>query len=131
VAFSPEELRAAVLAKLKDETTHSEPANERVSVPIKAESSGIGLGPYAALLGGEAADIGTTLAAKSRGGKESNPLLGDFGPGAIAGKAGTALAMTLLMRYLAGHGHPTLAKSLGYGSGAGLGAVAAHNATVK
>ena len=96
---------------------------------MKAES-GIGVGPYAALLGGEAADIGTTLAAKARGGREGNPLLGDFGPGAIAAKAGSAAGMALLMRYLANHGHPTLAKALGYGSGAGLGAAAVHNTTV-
>ena len=121
-AFSPEQLRAALLQVMQDK---AEPVSER-----KAESQGVGVGPYAALLGGEAADIGTTLAAKKRGAVESNPLLGDFGPAAIAGKVGTAAAMALAMRYLANHGHPTLAKALGYGSGAALGAVAAHNTTV-
>lgn len=119
-AFTPEQLRAALMQTMQAET------HGKVETP----EHGIGVGPYAALMGGEAADIGTTLAAKARGGKESNPLLGDFGAGAIAGKVGTAAAMALLMRYLAGHGHPTLAKSLGYGSGAALGAVAAHNSQV-
>lgn len=95
-----------------------------------APSKGIGWGPYAALAGGEAADILSTLHAKAHGAHESNPILGDFGPGAIALKAGMAVPMAVLMRQLDKSGHDKLAKFLGYGSGAGLGAVAARNMMV-
>jgi hypothetical protein len=120
-AFTPDQLRAALMQTMQGQ------ADPEAAV---SKESGAGVGPYAALFGGEAADIGTTVAAKARGGKESNPLLGDFGPAAIAAKLGTAGAMALAMRYLASHGHPGLAKALGYGSGAALGAVAAHNSQV-
>jgi hypothetical protein len=121
--FSPDQLRAALLQQMQGQT------DPKAAAP-KSPSGGMGVGPYAALVGGEAADIGTTLAALKRGGQESNPLLGDFGPAAMVGKIGTAGALALVMRYLASHGHSTLAKGLGYGAGAGLGVVAGHNAMV-
>lgn len=91
------------------------------------EPKGVGVGPYAAVAGGELADILSTLYAKNHGAHEANPVLGDFGPGAIALKSASTLPMILMMRYLAKAGHPTAAKALGYGTGAALGGVAVHN----
>ena len=103
--FSPEELKAATAPQDKS----------------------IGAGPYAALAGGQAADILSTIYAKQHGAREGNPLLGNFGPKDIALKAGLTLPMILLMRHLDKTGHDKLAKWLGYGSGAALGGVAANN----
>jgi len=106
------------------------PAVEQQQQPTPAADKSIGWAPYAALAGGEAADIGTTLMAQSRGGREANPLLGNFGPGAIALKAGMAIPMALWMRHLDKTGHDKLAKALGYGASGALGALAAHNSQV-
>jgi hypothetical protein len=120
--FDPAALRQALLSL--DQPAISQPAQQA------EQSSGIGLGPYAALFGGEGADIASTLIAKARGAQEGNPLLGNFGAGAIAGKIGLSILAALALKHLAAAGHPAIAKALGYGSGAGLGAVAAHNLTV-
>lgn len=96
-----------------------------------ASPAGIGVGPYLALAGGEGADLGTTLAAISSGrGREANPLLSGGTPQLVATKVGTAVALAYLIHKLAADGHPLAAKILGYGAGAGYGALAAHNATV-
>lgn len=84
--------------------------------------------PLAALIGGNAADIGSTAAVLHGGkGHESNPLLPD-NPWAIgATKAGITAAEALAMKFLKDQGHPKIAKMLGYGGGA-VGALAAiHN----
>lgn len=121
--FGPEELRAAVMRKLSEE-----PVAETAAAPEKP--TGIGVAPYAALVGGSAADLGSTLSALGRGAHEANPLLSHGGtPGLIAGKAVGTLALAWAMRALANHGHPTAAKAIGYGGGAAFGAAAAHNMT--
>lgn len=104
-------------------------AGAQAAVP---ESHRVGPGPYLALLGGEAADLGTTLSAIQSGrGTEGNPLLAHGGTaGLVAGKAGTALLLAYLMHRLAADGHPTAAQSLGYIAGGSYGALAAHNAMV-
>jgi len=90
-----------------------------------------GVGPYLALGGGTAADILSTLYGQKHGAVESNPIYGGWFSGKDAAmKAAMSVPMALLMRYEAAHGHPTLAKWLGYGTGAGLGGVAAHNLSV-
>lgn len=127
-AFDQTALREAVLAKLRQDPSTG--TKDATPDPADKEHNKIGVGPYAALFGGEAADIGTTLHAQSHGAVEVNPLLGTFGKGAIAGKLGGALLTAILIKKLAEAGHPGIAKALGYGSGIGLGAVAAHNATV-
>lgn len=129
-AFDQTALREAVLAKLRQDPSTGTKDTTPDPAEAAKEHNKIGLGPYAALFGGEAADIGTTLHAQSQGAVESNPLLGKFGKGAIAGKLGGALVTAILIKKLAEAGHPGIAKALGYGSGIGLGAVAAHNATV-
>lgn len=130
-AFDQATLRAAVMQKLMEAQDPPGQKGEAESAQdLAKEHNKIGVGPYAALFGGEAADIGTTLHAQSQGAQEGNPLLGNFGKGAIAGKLGGALLTAILIKKLAEAGHPGIAKALGYGSGIGLGAVAAHNATV-
>ena len=106
------------------------PLEDGTSTSEVLPQGGVGVGPYAALAGGQIADILSTLHAKQNGGVEGNPLLGEFGAKDIALKGAMSLPMVLLMRHLGKSGHPTLAKALGYGAGAALGGVAAHNMTV-
>lgn len=121
--FGPAELRAAVMKKMAGEP-------DQAGAPVPAKP-GIGIKPYAALAGGSGADLGSTLGALGRGAHESNPLLSHGGtPGLVAGKVGGTLAVALAMRALAKHGHPTAAKAIGYGAGAGFGALGARNLTV-
>lgn len=84
-----------------------------------------GIAPYLALLGGQAGDVGSTLYNLHRGYHELNPVLGgreDNIPRIVATKAATTAGMMLLMRLLAAHGHPGLAKLMGYTGGA-MGAI--------
>src|SRR5262245_20668277 len=121
IDLSPEAIRRYALLR---QLNGPDPQDDSSS-----DARGIGWGPYAALAGGEAADILSTLYAKAHGAHETNPVLGDFGPSAIALKAALAVPMALWMRHLDRTDHDKLAKLLGYGSGAGLGAIAAHNLT--
>jgi hypothetical protein len=126
-AFDPAMLRAAVMQRLAEhpDEAGAEPVGEA------PEKKGIGIGPYAAVAGGNAADlISTRIALGREGAREGNPLLANSNAaGMTAAKAGSAALVMLIMRQLAKSGHPTAAKALGYGTGVGLGAVAAHNMT--
>lgn len=87
-------------------------------------------GPYAAILGANAADIGTTIAAKNRGAREANPVIGDSDVRLLALKGlGTAGQIALLHEL--GKNHPTAAKLLGYGISALPAAAAIHNMRVN
>lgn len=122
--LSPDVIKQAVLKRLQEQPMQSEQA-ATAQVPDK----GIGIGPYAAMLGGQAADIGTTVSALTSGaGREGNPVLAKMGPAGIAGlKGGLALLTAMAMRKLDKSGHDKAAKILGYASGAATGAVAANN----
>lgn len=125
-AFDDDALKAAILKRLQaDAPDHADPA---AAVP---EKKGIGPGPYLAMIGGHLGDaITTKLALKNPNLVEGNPILNGFGPAGIAMKSGSALLTALLMRKLASEGHDRAAKLLGYGTGAGMGALAARNATL-
>lgn len=119
--FSPDELRAAVMRKLAEE-----PAAAVAEAPAK--KTGIGIAPYAALAGGSLADgISTVAALKRPGTYETNPLLSGGTAEMAAVKGGSTAALLWAMRELAKSGHPTAAKAIGYGGGALLGGLAAHN----
>jgi hypothetical protein len=121
--FSPEELRAAVMRKLTEE-----PAAETAEAPRRPQ--GIGMGPYAALAGGSLADgISTVAALKRPGTVEANPLLKGGTAEMAAVKGGSTAALLWAMRELVKNGHPKVAKAIGYGGGAVLGGLAAHNMT--
>lgn len=119
-------LRAAVMQRLAEH-----PDEAGASAVGEPEKKGIGIAPYAAVAGGNAADLVSTRIALGReGAREGNPMLANSGAaGMTAAKAGSAALVMLIMRQLAKSGHPTAAKALGYGTGVGLGAVAAHNMT--
>lgn len=128
-AFDPAMLRAAVMQRLAEHPDEAGASDPNAS-PLKAQA-GIGIAPYAAVAGGNAADLVSTRIALGRSGaREGNPMLANSSAaGMTAAKAGSAALVMLIMRQLAKSGHPTAAKALGYGTGAGLGAVAAHNMT--
>lgn len=73
------------------------------------------LWPYLLALGGQGADVATTIAALQRGGQEQNPL------GAM-GTLGVKAALTALATYMMHHnaqtGHAGRQKALGIGVGA-------------
>lgn len=85
--------------------------------------------PYAVVIAGNVADIWTTQRAFDRGLVEGNPLLGQHPKFStlVATKVATTAVTILAMRTLASHGHPTLAKVLGYTLGGVTLAVAGHN----
>lgn len=103
-------------------------AQQPVNAPTR---DGIGPAPYLAMIGGNAADLLTTVQALQSGrGREGNPVLKGMGPKGIAAtKIGATAAIAILMRELAKK-HPDMAKWLGYGDGAAMGALAVHNAKV-
>lgn len=93
-------------------------------------NASIGVAPYAALVGGHAVDIGSTLDGWRRGLRETNPVIGDSPARLMAAKAGGALLTSLGMRWLDKRGHDTLAKIIGYGGGIYSGAQGARNLTL-
>ncbi len=122
--FSADALRALAEAM-------AQPPQTQDTASRTADPHAIGPWPYLAMGTGSGADLLTSLAAIRGGARELNPLLAHGGvAGHVAVKAGGTAAIMALMRYLAEHGHPTLAKGIGYGGGAGFGALPAHNATV-
>jgi hypothetical protein len=95
------------------------------AAPQKKE--GIGPWPYAALIGGNAADTLTTYQALKGGhGQEGNPLLPKSAAGIAAVKAGMTIPEILIMRAMTPN-HPKLAKAAGYGLGAAGALLALHN----
>lgn len=126
-AFDEAALKAAVLARLQQD--RGDPATAQQAA--EPEKKSIGPGPYLAMIGGHLSDAVTTkLALRNPNLVEGNPILNGFGPAGIAMKSGSALLTALLMRKLANEGHDRAAKLLGYGTGAGMGALAARNATL-
>lgn len=121
----PLDLSAASIANLQ-------PQMAQVGQPSAiSPEHGIGAGPYAAMVGGNAADLASTIYAIQSGrGAEGNPTLKHLGlPGIAAAKVGGTVLTALLMKRLAVD-HPTIAKALGYIEGGAYGLVAAHNLSV-
>jgi hypothetical protein len=87
--------------------------------------------PYVALVGGAAADLGTTYVGFQHGAVEGNRLTGFGGTQnikpLIVTKALGTVAVSSIVWYLAGHGHPKLAKALGYTVGGMWGTAAVLN----
>lgn len=104
-----------------------------VAVPVKAQTPAT-IAPYVALIGGNIADLVTTHQAFGRGAYEGNALTGFAGTQQIAPllveKAAETVLVTWGMHYLARHGHPRVAKIMGYVAGGLTFAAAAHNARV-
>ena len=96
-----------------------------------ADPKSIGPWPYVTHVGGETADLLTTLQAIQSGlGTEGTPWLRH--PAALVGaKVGGTLMLALIMRHLDKTGHDKAAKLIGYLNGAAKGAVAVHNARVR
>lgn len=113
-----------------DEAVRARYAADADAQRVQGEGpTGIGPGPYAALIGGNAADLFTTLdAIRSKRGVEGNPVMRGMGPGGIAAmKIGGTAAQVLALKALS-QKKPTLAKWLGYGLGGAMGGLAIHNA---
>jgi hypothetical protein len=117
---------------------YADPAYLSKSAPAKPDGPNwmhrIGL---PAIAGGTAADLGTTLAALKRGGKEANPLYGEH-PGAgrlVATSVATTLPAALLLDRLYDKSAPgsnarKIALLIALGIGGATAGVAAHNTTV-
>jgi len=75
----------------------------------------LGPAPYTVFLVGAGADLTTTLLALQNPNlAEGNPLLAGGTPGLVGIKVGGTAAIALGMRHLTTHGHPRVAKVLGY-----------------
>jgi hypothetical protein len=103
-----------------------------VSAQERIVPAPVGVTPYLVLTVGNSLDLLTTVQAMTSGrGQEGNPLFRQTTPaGLVAIKTGSTVAVALLMRHLGQHGHPRLAKVLGYSLGIGLTGIAARNARV-
>ena len=124
--FSNDALQSAIL-------NTPELQQRAAPAPQAAPHSGVGIGPYAAMLAGQGADAASTAYNYSRGYRESNPLYGqDPSLGRIMAVKGLeAGGLAMLMRQLAQHDHPTAAKLLGYIGGIGGAVPAAINLSQK
>lgn len=112
-----------------DLARHADPALLTQDAPAGTPARGIGAGPYVASALGDLADAVTTVGALRRGGRESNPVLGNSLGRLLAIKGAGSVGYLVVLRQLA-KSHPTLAKWMWYGNGIGKGAVAVHNARV-
>lgn len=101
-----------------------------ISAPAPEQRKGVSKWAQLAALTGHGADAASTVyALKQPGMAEANPLYGSANPstGRVLGmKAGSA-ALSYLMQHLLGKKSPGLANAIGYGTGIGMGGVAAHN----
>lgn len=88
--------------------------------------------PYAVMLAGNVADLWTTKVALDTGrAHEGNPALSRQGIGTITiAKTCSVAVITLAMRVLETHGHPKVAKAIGYIDGGVTFGAAAHNLAV-
>lgn len=114
--FDPEALRQVIEAMAQQAQTQP------------AEPGRLTLPSLLMLLGGNAADAGSTIYALNHGAREANPVLGSHPSAAkvLAMKGAGTAAQWLVLKLLAKE-HPKLANGIAKGVGIGLGAVGAHN----
>lgn len=113
-----------------DWAAHADPAALTQDAPVQpAKTSGMGPWPYVASAAGDGLDLLTTAQALSRGGRETNPVLGSSLKTIAPLKAAGSVGFLFVLRQLA-KSHPKIAAAMGYGNGIGKGAIAVHNARV-
>jgi hypothetical protein len=121
--FDPKSLHQAVEASLA-----TSPAEASAPAPPRR---GVSKWAQLATLGGHAADAGSTIYALNHGGLEGNPIYGEHpSMGKIAAVKGGSAALQMLLQHVIGKSSPTAANVMGFGTGAALGGVAAHNLSV-
>lgn len=96
----------------------------------KPKASIFDVAPYVVAIGGPVADVWKSDEAFKRGAHEANPLLPTDTASILVAKIGSTTVAIFVMRYLDTHGHKTLAKFVGYGTGGFGFALAAHNTRV-
>jgi hypothetical protein len=90
----------------------------------------IGAAPYVVAVGGQVADVWSTIYAKERGLVEGNPVVGQGNARLIIAKGAAAGVTVLVMRLLDKRGDDKAAKWVGYIFGAAMSGVAVRN-TIK
>lgn len=117
-------------AKALNELVARELAKPEAGVTAPAPERPKRISPWAQLatIAGHSADIGTTVHALKKGAKEQNPIYGENPSlGKLVGiKAGGA-ALQVLLQQMLGKKNPKIANALGYGAGAAMAGLAAHN----
>lgn len=119
--FDPKSLQAAVEASL---------ANTPPGLEAPAPDRPKHVSPWAqfATLAGHGADAASTIYALKQGASEANPLYGEHpSAGKVAAVKGGTAALQMLMQHFVGKSHPGLANAMGFGTGIGMGGIAAHN----
>jgi len=107
-------------------------AAQEIPPKAPAASRAINLTPYVLMVAGNAADLWTTKAAFDRGAQEANSIMAGLSIGQIAvAKGATTAGMVILMRFLETHGHPRVAKVIGYVDAGATFTAAAHNHRVQ
>lgn len=101
-----------------------------ITPEVEEQKKSVGWGPYASIIGANAADIATTIAAKNRGAREGNPVIGDDNARLLALK-GLSTAGQIALLHELGKNHPTAAKLTGYAISALPAIAAIHNTRVN
>jgi hypothetical protein len=147
--FAPEALERAVRGvtpDAKDATDTDAQLSQLPSMATAPNTSGTSWAPrpapvkghldplsIAALVGGQALDVGSSIQQFGRGNVESNPMYAWMGERPSAGLTAVKALQTALavraMKKLADSGHPTAAKVVGYLGGAAGAAAGAYNMT--
>lgn len=109
--FDPRSIERAAMLAAMDGPADTAESNASVQTPPR------GLNPawYALPAIGQGVDAATTLRNFGNGYGEANAVYGSGQPvgRVLATKIGMSVALPLLMKALANHGHPTAAKTLG------------------
>lgn len=93
-----------------------------------SRSNGVGILPYASVLGSNGMDVGSSIYdMMSKGTHEANPLWGGSNAAMLMGKGALTAGTIYAMRKLAEDGHPTAAKYMGYLSSIAPSLTAIHN----
>ena len=120
--FSDADLYRAIHRELTDESARPQ------ATPASPDTH-VGAGPYATVIGGNAADLASTLYALKHGAHEANPALGNNPARITALKAAGTIAEVIGLRELAKSGHGRAARLAGYLLGAIPAGIAVHNLT--
>lgn len=94
------------------------------------DPNAIGPWPYAAVAGGNIADIASSLYGLKHGNTEANPVVGNDPINLLISKVASMIAQEWGVNQIAKSGHPKIATGLGYALGAVPAIVAAHNVSI-
>ena len=119
-----------LIAQQNTEASAQVPENTGASAQI-SDSRSVRAAVIAAAAGNLLDGFSTVVALRDDSIREANPLLGQNPTRIVVIKGLFTVPQVLAVKYLAGHGHPTAARWLGYSIGALGAGLAVHNFRVR